>query len=99
MKREHAAAIAEVRRPPDLDLAALCDNIGDALVAADPHTDRIVLWNRAATAMFGYSAADAFALPLEALIPQRHFPAHWASLNRYAHMGHTSHADARMVLH
>src|SRR4051794_4559171 len=98
MKREHAAAIAEVTHPRDLDLATLCDSIQDALVAANPDTGRIVLWNRAATAMFGYSAAEALAIHLEAVFPQRVCPAHRAKLDRCRQMGHGTHADAQMVL-
>src|SRR5689334_6635901 len=48
----------------DLDSGWLFDSIRDAVVVADAETARIVLWNPAATEVFGFSAAEALQLRL-----------------------------------
>src|SRR5438874_12553974 len=46
----------------DLGPGWLFTSILDAVVVADAQTARIVLWNPAATQLFGYSAAEALEL-------------------------------------
>ena len=41
------------------------------VIVADLRAERIVLWNPAAEALFGYSTAEALELPLERLVPDR----------------------------
>jgi PAS domain S-box-containing protein len=47
----------------------------DAFVCADAHS-RIILWNRAAEAMFGWSAAEALGQSLDLIIPPVHRKGH-----------------------
>lgn len=47
----------------------------DAFVCADAHS-RIVLWNRGAEAMFGWSAKEAIGQTLDMIIPDRHRQGH-----------------------
>lgn len=47
----------------------------DAFVCADAHS-RIILWNRAAEAMFGWSAAEALGQSLDLIIPPIHRKGH-----------------------
>jgi PAS domain S-box-containing protein len=47
----------------------------DAFVCADAHS-RIILWNRAAEAMFGWSAAEALGQSLDLIIPGVHRKGH-----------------------
>src|SRR5262249_37401985 len=54
----------------------ILDQTGDAVVYAD-ETGVIRQWNRAAAALFGYSAADAIGQTLDLIIPKRFQPAHW----------------------
>jgi two-component system sensor histidine kinase/response regulator len=55
--------------PDDLGMGRLFWKVREAVIVADLDTERIVLWNPAAAKLFGYSAAEARGLPLEALIP------------------------------
>jgi PAS domain S-box-containing protein len=47
-----------------------------------------VLWNPAAEALLGYSAAEARNLTIDALVPERFRAAHIAGRSRYAATGH-----------
>ncbi len=42
-------------RPQDLGIGKLFENVRDAVIVANAETGRIVLWNRAAAEVFGYS--------------------------------------------
>ena len=53
-----------------LDLHALVDAIGDAVVAADP-SGRITLWNPAAERIFGFTETEALGQSLDLIIPER----------------------------
>lgn len=50
--------------------------------------NRIIAWNSAAEALFGYSAAEAIGRPLSIIIPERFRPSHEAGLRRAAKSGH-----------
>lgn len=52
------------------DLAQLVDAIGDAVIVADRH-GRIVLWNAAATRIFGFSETEALGHDLTLITPER----------------------------
>ncbi len=62
------------------DVPSLADSIldqaGDAVIYAD-HTGTIRRWNRAATALFGYSATEALGQSLELIVPEHLRAAHW----------------------
>ena len=53
-----------------IDLHRLVECVGDAIVVADAH-ERIVLWNPAATRIFGYSEQEALGQTLELIVPER----------------------------
>src|SRR5262245_4206582 len=59
-----------------LDLAALVEAAGDAIVVADPD-GRIRLWNAAAERIFGFPAADVLGQSLDLIIPERYRARHW----------------------
>jgi len=52
------------------------DQMADAAIYAD-RSGTIVRWNRAAAALFGYSAAEALGQNLDLIIPERLRAAHW----------------------
>ena len=52
----------------DLDIGKLYEAVRDAVVVADAHTGRIVLWNPAASKIFSYPRSEALGLFVEALI-------------------------------
>jgi PAS domain-containing protein len=56
--------------PEDLGFGELFERIRDAAIVADTETQQIVLWNSAATDIFGYSASEALDLRVEALVPE-----------------------------
>jgi PAS domain S-box-containing protein len=60
---------------------AVAETANDAIVTTDS-TGNIIGWNRGAEALFGYTAAEAMALALTALMPQRYRDQHLKGLNR-----------------
>jgi PAS domain S-box-containing protein len=69
--------------PQDLGFGVLFGSIRDAVIVGDAESGRIVLWNPAAEALFGYPAAEAVGMPLEVLVPERLREAHRNGLARY----------------
>ena len=57
-------------RPRDLGIGGVFESVRDALFVAEANTGRVVLWNAAATEVFGYSASEALDLRIEALVPE-----------------------------
>ena len=54
----------------NIDLHQLVECVGDAIIVADAH-EKIVLWNPAATRIFGYSEAEALGNTLDLIVPER----------------------------
>lgn len=54
----------------NVDLSQLIDSVGDAVIVADAH-EKIVLWNAAATRIFGYSEEEALGKTLDLIVPER----------------------------
>src|SRR5918997_3822531 len=73
--------------PQDLGIGKLFEAVRDAVVVADAHTGRIVLWNPAASKIFGYSRTEALGLFVEALIPQHLRERHRVGLTHYRETG------------
>lgn len=55
----------------------------EAVVAADLEDQRIVIWNEAATRMFGWPVEEALGMPLVNLVPEELREAHLSGLARY----------------
>ena len=72
----------------ELDMKALVDAVGDAVVACDA-SGAITLWNAAAEHMFGYPAAQAIGQSLDLIIPQRLRQRHWDGYNKTMETGIT----------
>ncbi len=88
-----------VVRPQDLGLGRLFESVRDAVIVAEANTGRIVLWNPAATEVFGYSPEEAIdGLNVEALVPDRLKEGHRAGLSRYYDTGHGPYIDSYAVL-
>src|SRR5215218_9992615 len=86
--------MGERLRPEDLGFGRLFERVRDAVIVADAETQRIILWNAAATKMFGYSASEALNLRVEALVPESLKAAHRAGIARYAETGHGPYIDS-----
>lgn len=89
---------SERLRPRDLGFGRLFDRIQDAVIVADAKTQRILLWNPAATRMFGYSLSEALELKVEALVPESLKAQHRKGIARYAKTGHGPYIDSHEVL-
>ena len=53
-----------------VDLPQLIECIGDAVIVVDAH-EKIVLWNAAATRIFGYLEEEALGQTLDLIVPER----------------------------
>jgi PAS domain S-box-containing protein len=56
--------------------ARVLDDVADALIYAD-RSGEITRWNRASSALFGYSAEEALGQSLDLIIPEHLRAAHW----------------------
>jgi PAS domain S-box-containing protein len=79
--------------PEHFGLGELFNRVRDAVVVADVESGRIVLWNPAAQGVFGFSADQAAALSLDALIPDRFRSAHHRGVQQYRETGHGAFID------
>jgi PAS domain S-box-containing protein len=70
-------------------LAAVIDSAMDAIITVDPN-QRIVLFNRAAEAVFRCPRLEALGAPLERFIPGRYREAHRAHVEHFGRTGETS---------
>ncbi len=64
-------------------LAGILDNSAEAIVCLD-HNHRIVLFNKAAERLFGYSSAEMLDKPLDRLLPDRLVEIHRTHVDRFA---------------
>src|SRR5918998_2448060 len=85
-------------RPQDLGIGRLFEKVRDAVIVAEASTGRIVLWNQAATEIFGYSPSEALGLRVEALVPERLLRRHREGLSRYRETGHGPYIDSGELL-
>jgi PAS domain S-box-containing protein len=58
----------------------ILDQVADALICAN-QTGAIIRWNRACTALFGYSAEEVLGQSLELIIPEHLRAAHWSGFD------------------
>ncbi|MBA2961554.1 MULTISPECIES: PAS domain-containing sensor histidine kinase [Ramlibacter] len=70
-------------------LAGLLDSAMDAILSVDEQ-QHIVLYNRAAEKIFGWTAAEAMGQPLEILLPTRFRAGHAGFVRRFGQTGVTS---------
>jgi len=70
-------------------LSALIDSAMDAIVSVDAD-QRVIIFNRAAERIFGWSAAEVTGKPLDLLIPQRYREAHRQHVSRFGETGASS---------
>ena len=58
----------------------ILDQVADAIICTDP-SGAISRWNRASTALFGYSAEEAMGQSVELIIPEHLRAAHWSGFD------------------
>jgi len=66
----------EIRLKSNIDLEQLVAGAGDAIMVCDAE-GAIVLWNRAAERIFGFTEAEALGRSLDLIIPERQRGRHW----------------------
>jgi len=54
----------------NIDVSQLVGCVGNAIIVVDAH-EKIVMWNPAATRIFGYSEAEALGNTLDLSVPER----------------------------
>src|SRR5688572_8586498 len=84
--------------PQDLGIGRLFERIQDAVIVAVAKTQRIVLWNPAATHIFGYTASEALELRVEDLVPEYLKDQHRTGIAHYAETGHGPYIDSHKPL-
>jgi diguanylate cyclase (GGDEF)-like protein/PAS domain S-box-containing protein len=91
--RERALALAELMtdalRAAQAQFRAVTDHANDAMVSADGQ-GTIIMWNRSAGNVFGYSEEDVLGQPLTVLLAERSRPAHEKTLQWVADNGERS---------
>lgn len=86
--------VFETLRGDRLDLGVLFDRVLEAVVVAQLRTGRIVMWNRAAERLFGYTAREAIGRSIDMLMPAPIAEVHRTGLERYLRTGHGLIIDA-----
>jgi PAS domain S-box-containing protein len=81
----------------EFGVGRLLDLVRDAVVLGEAESGRVVLWNEAAEAMFGYPRSEAIGMPLENLVPERLRARHRAGLAGYAATGRGPLIDSATV--
>ena len=71
-----------------VDLAQLVEVMGDAMIVAD-RAGKIILWNAAATRIFGFSEAEALGQSLTLITPERLQHRHNVSFDKSMETGTT----------
>lgn len=72
----------------DATLAELLHGLADAVIIADVD-GRMVLWNAAATRLFGWTSEEALGRSLDLIIPERFRARHWAGYEQVMESGET----------
>jgi diguanylate cyclase (GGDEF)-like protein/PAS domain S-box-containing protein len=83
--------------PRDLGIGRLFESVRDAVIVAEA-SGQIVLWNPAATEIFGYSPSEALGMNVEVLVPDHLKERHRAGLSRYQETGHGRYIDSAELL-
>ena len=86
MQAVEPSAAGEHETPGAVDLVlyrAIVEQLPDAIVVAD-RAGLILVWNRAAASLFGFSATEAIGRSLDIIIPERFRAAHWEGFHRAA---------------
>ncbi|MGH3106181.1 MAG: PAS domain S-box protein, partial [Rubrobacteraceae bacterium] len=76
----------------------LIERIRDAVVVAEAQTGRIVVWNAAATRIFGYSSSEVLGHSWTVIVPERLKAQCEAGMARFRDTGHGPYIDSHAVL-
>ena len=73
--------------PIHVGLGALFDVVPEAVIVAEATSGEVLLWNRGASELFGYSASEAFGMSIRELVPEDLKEQHDLGLSRFAETG------------
>src|SRR4028118_2173729 len=85
-------------RREEFGIGTLFDRVRDAVIVAEAGSGRVVLWNPAASRVFGYPASEARGMLVEALVPERLKGRHRAGIVRYAQTGRGAYVESEEYL-
>jgi PAS domain S-box-containing protein len=77
----------------NIDLNHLAQSVGDAIIVSDAN-EKIVLWNAAATRIFGYSEAEALGNTVDLIVPERQRHRHNEGYSKSMLTGTTRYGDS-----
>jgi PAS domain S-box-containing protein len=89
-----AEPLLEPLLPHQLGFGPLFDTMMDGVVVAEANQGIILLWNPAASRIFGYAKEEVVGQPLEILMPERMREMHRAGLSRFARTDHGPYIDS-----
>jgi PAS domain S-box-containing protein len=95
---ERQVTVSKVRmalRESEAKFQSVMESAIDSIISGDV-SGNIRSWNRAATALFGYTAAEAIGQPIELIIPKRFHKSHKEGLHRVS-SGGPSHVIGKTV--
>ncbi|HZV65056.1 MAG TPA: PAS domain-containing protein [Telluria sp.] len=76
----------------ELDLKQLVEAVGDGIVVCDA-AGAIILWNAAATHIFGFTPEEALGKSLDLIIPERQRQRHWDGYHKTMATGQTRYGN------
>lgn len=76
-----------------VDLTQLINAVGDAVIVADAQ-EKIILWNRAASHIFGYSEEEALGNTLDLIVPERQRQKHNEGYSKSMETGSTRYGSS-----
>lgn len=85
-------------RREEFGIGTLFDRVRDAVIVAEAGSGRVVLWNPAATRVFGYQDSEARGMLVEALVSQDLKDRHRAGIVRYGTTGRGSYVESEEYL-
>ncbi len=76
----------------DLDFQQLVQALGDGVIVCDA-AGAIIVWNGAATRIFGFTEEEAMGQSLDLIVPQRQRERHWDGYNKTMATGQTHYGN------
>ncbi|MBF0488209.1 MAG: DUF3365 domain-containing protein [Nitrospirae bacterium] len=90
--------IDEIRRESEVTLHSITQSVNEAIISTNANGD-IILWNKAAEAIFGYTEEEIIGRNVTTLMPERYRDTHISGLNRFITEGKATVIGKVMELH
>jgi PAS domain S-box-containing protein len=85
-------------RREEFGIGTLFERVRDAVIVAEADSGRVVLWNPAATRVFGYPSHEALGMLVEELVPEYLKGRHRVGLARYGETGRGTYVESEEFL-